>query len=367
MGKSAQDNSETIQEGERQKQLLPQREMKFGGTQTLILLMVLGIAVIPLGLPIWGRVLIMALGGAILVLNHLLRQTREELWEEHWKRRDLKKKLNAQQPRVQELEAQLDKHLRSQAEELAQAKEVQESLLPTELTNYPQLQFALYYRPSVSVGGDLYDLIPLSPRYVALYIADCSGHGVSAALMSVMLKFNMERHQDELKIAAENNLLTEEVLQRFVVRLNNGMQKSLQRGRFVSFLLVTLDVETGQAMMVNCGHNQPILWRAAEASIEQLEVIPNIVLGIVEGMEFEANSATLAQGDKLILYTDGITERTNPAGREWGIHNLLHTIRENADSEPEALLRQIMLENKTFCGAREADDDMAIVAVEFKK
>ena len=335
-----------------------------GGWQIAILLITLFAAILP-GQPIWSRFLLLVFGGVALFLLTRKETWKDMYWQEKWRRRDLKRQLALQQPRVEELESQLETFHRTTLEELTQAKEVQENLLPPDEMERPGIRFAMHYRPSVSVGGDLYDVIPLSERHTACYLADASGHGVGAALMSVMLKFNIERLLDHLKVAAEEELLCEEVLQHFMAQLNNALSKSLQGGRFISLALVIVDSRSGNVWAVNCGHNQPIHYSHAHGDTHEWEVLPNLVLGIMAEMEFEVNRFALQPGDKIVLYTDGITERTNSAGKEWGTHNLLHIVRENAHTEPCVLVRHVILANKTFAGAQEAEDDIAVMVLEY--
>ncbi|MDX1971700.1 MAG: PP2C family protein-serine/threonine phosphatase [Candidatus Sumerlaeia bacterium] len=335
-----------------------------GGWQIAILLITLFAAILP-GQPILSRFLLLVFGGVALFLLTRKETWKDMYWQEKWRRRDLKRQLAFQQPRVEELESQLETFHRTTLEELTQAKEVQENLLPPDEMERPGIRFAMHYRPSVSVGGDLYDVIPLTERFTACYLADASGHGVGAALMSVMLKFNIERLLDHLKVAAEEDLLCEEVLQHFMAQLNNALSKSLQGGRFISLALVIVDSRSGNVWAVNCGHNQPIHYSNAHGDTHEWEVLPNLVLGIMAEMEFEVNRFALQPGDKIVLYTDGITERTNSAGKEWGTHNLLHIVRENAHTEPCVLVRHVILANKTFAGAQEAEDDIAVMVLEY--
>lgn len=263
---------------------------------------------------------------------------------------------------------------REMGEQLALAREIQHSFLPREFPFGQQLRCAVAYEACPGIGGDLFDFFAVGPRTVGFYIADASGSGVSAAMVSALFKFTFERWNSMLVPAASDTDNTvdddsavrfERQARRFLAALNISLSDILNKRMFVTFLMGLMDVETGEVLFLNAGHQPPIIWRTDATRLEEINLPANIPLGVVADFAFDAGYARLRPGDKMLLYTDGITERMDARDREFGQHNLNQVFRANAHKSPELILASIRLETNNFGGQRGADDDQAMVLVEY--
>jgi len=184
--------------------------------------------------------------------------------------------------------------------DLRMAQRLQRSMLPRQLPECPGIRFAARYLASGAVGGDLYDVFRLDERHVGFYIADAVGHGVRAALLTVFLKKGI--NVKEVGPKSYRLLSPSEVLE----GLNQDMLRAeLAEYPFITMVYGIINIETFQLDYTCGGHPYPILLRA-DGSQERLEVGGGLV-GVFEH-EYEEGRCTLAPGDRLVCYTDGIED-----------------------------------------------------------
>lgn len=335
---------------------------------TLDLPIVAGLIVIAIAIPGgWvAKVAFSGIAALYLVKKVKLRVAEQEAWDYRWLIRDLRDREEKLIHQLAEAEEDLERRRNVMEQELKLAREVQRKFLPTDYPHGDRLGYASYYEPSTLIGGDLYDVFSLNSRTTVFYIADATGHGVSAALVSAILKFNIERVKDSLAAATGGGSPAAEPIANSIAGLNRQMNENIRRGTFVTFIIGILDNDTGKGYFVNAGHNPPIFCRKESNHVEEIEIPPNLALGILPEFRFQATYFALDPGDKLILYTDGFNERMNRHEQEWGLHNMLHTIRGVAHKDPQTMLRAICLECNSFAQGREADDDMAMLVIERK-
>ncbi len=255
-------------------------------------------------------------------------------------------------------------------EELQLAQEVQQRFLPHTFPLQKELQFAATYQSCERIGGDLYDVFDFNERVAGIYIADVSGHGVSAALVTAALKASVERYRHRIHQTIHESLkpceaIDHSLLQRFMQDLDRSIHEILLPGHFVTFLIALFNLEKGRLLLGNAGHQRPILWEKASGQAREIEVPSNVAIGFAESFEHETICLPLRRGDKLILYTDGLTERRNPEQEEFGEDRLVQTIGKKGPLPPEELLNAISHEAKAFASGVPAHDDYAIVIMEW--
>jgi len=232
--------------------------------------------------------------------------------------------------------------------ELQVARRIQARLLPAEPPQVNGLEIAGLYEPAREVGGDYFDHIALDDGRVLLVIADVSGKSVPAALIMSAFRTALVS-QDLARI--EPAVLAE--------RLNALLHSSLDPGKFVTAFLGFLDGRTGGLVYVNAGHNPPVLMRR-DGSHEGLEK-GGTILGILPSSRFEQGEASLAPGDLVALYTDGVTEGANAAGEQWGDDRLVATLGR-ADGRPcRQIATEIAAAVRAFEGEQGATDDITLV------
>lgn len=197
--------------------------------------------------------------------------------------------------------AELCRILEGQAEvmdrDLKRAEVIQRSLLPGEPPELPGYCVHTLYRPGRNVGGDLFDVVPIDDRYIVLVVADASGHGVSAAMLSVLFKHRLRviNEQDGAPLQPAAALTA----------VNAAMfSGSITPGMFVTCVYCLVDVEQRQAVLASAGHT-PTLWLKSYGATEEIEHT-GPALGLYKEATFDEVTIGLSERDQLLFYTDGI-------------------------------------------------------------
>jgi sigma-B regulation protein RsbU (phosphoserine phosphatase) len=236
-------------------------------------------------------------------------------------------------------------------DQLRVAREVQSGLLPGAPPDLPGWDIAAVALPTWAIGGDYYDYVPLGGGRLGLVVADVSGKGIPAALIMATfraaLRTEMRRHADLGAVAAH---------------LNRAVLESRDASRFVTAVCGVLDAASGRLTYVNCGHNPPLLLRGSGGR-EGLES-GGPALGLFDGGTFEAGSARLGPGDRLVLYTDGVVEPADEADREFGTERLEAAVREATGRPAAEALRSVIDATRAFAGRQDYDDDFTLVVVQ---
>ncbi len=245
-----------------------------------------------------------------------------------------------------------DRARRHLEEELAIARGIQHILLPSSLPETGWLRGAGYSSPSRQVGGDHYDLIRVGPDSWAAIVADVSGKGVSAALGAAILQgafLGMDENPDSMRHTLK--------------RLNDFLLERAESGKYVTVFCAVIDVH-GAMRYINAGHCAPILVPIND----QPETLPatSPPVGLLDNTVFEIASCDLQPFDRLVIYTDGITEARDASGEFFGIDRLNAVIRSHGD-RPASLLHQAILEAlEGFTGGQEQNDDQTLVVLEYR-
>jgi serine phosphatase RsbU (regulator of sigma subunit) len=235
--------------------------------------------------------------------------------------------------------------------ELALAQETQESLLPRRLPQFDNFRIHAFNSPTRYVGGDFYDFLQLSSGQWMGVLADVSGKGISAALLSSMVlgALSMEFH---------SGTQPQEVLKR-VNRLL--CEKSLPY-QFVTLFLFLLGPD-GAGQFISAGHNPAYLFRSATGKIETL-VSDAFFLGMFDFASYESRALRLDQGDILVVYSDGLTDAQNQQEEMFGRKRLLDIIRQQAPSGSRALEQRFLEAIAEFTQGEPQTDDITFVVVE---
>jgi len=275
--------------------------------------------------------------------------------------------------RLAETVAALKEREHEMAVELNLARQVQERLLPSSFPFADRLAFASHYRACSDIGGDLYDVFPLATRWVGMAIADVAGHGVSAALVTAILKVSIERHlpalQQSLRREPDSQRaagVIDRALGKFLTELNQSLMGTMAEGTFVTFMLAVLDVETGELFIANAGHNPPVRWASERATAEAIPLPSNIPLGLFGDFVFKVSSYRIAFGDKVVLYTDGIVEYMDEKEEQFGMERLVDAVRAAGNDTVEETLFRITQEARTFANDIAPDDDQAVLIFEYR-
>jgi len=236
-------------------------------------------------------------------------------------------------------------------QELVLAQETQESLLPRCLPQFENFRIHASSTPTRYVGGDFYDFLQLSSGEWMGVLADVSGKGMGAALLSSMVlgSLSMEFH---------SRTQPQEVLNRVNQLL---CEKSLPY-QFVTLFLFLLNPD-GVGQFVSAGHNPAYLFRCATGKIEELESNAN-VLGLFDTASYESGAFHLDKGDILVVYSDGLPDAQNPRQEMFGEDRLLELIRQEAPSGSHALEQKLLNDIGEFTQGMPQTDDITFVVVE---
>ena len=248
---------------------------------------------------------------------------------------------------IAEAAARIDK-------ELEYAKQIQLSALPT---NFPKGDDYSIYAQMIAakeVGGDFYDFYKLSDTTVAFLAADVSGKGIPAAMFMMTAK-------TILKDLAERGLPVNEIF----TQANEKLCENNESGMFVTAWMGILDIATGQLTFANAGHNPPLLKRA-DGSFEYLKTRAGFVLAGMEGIRYCAGELTLNTGDRLFLYTDGVTEATNAANELYGEERLQVFMNQNSAEDAAELLTALKANIDEFVGEAPQFDDITMLLLDYK-
>jgi sigma-B regulation protein RsbU (phosphoserine phosphatase) len=237
---------------------------------------------------------------------------------------------------------------RAQQREWAEAQATQQALLPRALPALPGMELAAVCRPAGELAGDYYDIRRMTSARVLLCIGDVAGKGAPAALVMANL-------QAAVKALAEEDLAPIELCR----RVNRVLCENCEEGRFVTFFCGVLDTEERSLRYVNAGHNPPIVAKPNGSLLKLGDGGP--VLGEFPDWSAAQAEVQLGGGDRIVLYTDGITEAANMAGEEYGIDRLGALACAYRHESAAELHARVMADAIRFAGGAFADDATLVV------
>lgn len=243
---------------------------------------------------------------------------------------------------------EVEQHERLLARDMAQAAEIQKSLLPRSIPQQPGLELAAFSEPCLSVGGDHYDIYERDGK-VVLLVADVAGKGMPAALMAAGLHARLQ-----VLIEEETNLAS------LVSRLNRIVSSNCPGNRFITFFICEMDLAGGELAYVNAGHNPPILARS-NGEVIHLEG-GGTVLGIFGKADYFLQTVHMDEGDLLAMFSDGVTEAENLAvEQQFGEERLLEAMAPFDAWSPEQMVERIKNAVRHFAGSVSAADDFTLI------
>jgi serine phosphatase RsbU (regulator of sigma subunit) len=236
-------------------------------------------------------------------------------------------------------------------QELKLAEETQRSLLPQTLPQIENLNLHAFSKPTRYVGGDFYDFVQLESGMLAAVLADVSGKGISASLLSSMIL-------GCLQMQLRANVALHESLN----RVNQFLCEKSSTSRFVTMFLFTLGAD-GHGTYVNAGHNTAYIFRAAGGDIEDIPS-NNMIVGAFSFATYQSASLLLGKGDLLVAYSDGLTEAENTNGEQFGEDRLKSIIRTEAPIGSKHLEEKVLAAIQNFTMGRSQTDDITILIIE---
>lgn len=247
---------------------------------------------------------------------------------------------------------QLTQALTSITRDLNMAREIQRGILIKNL-KIPNVKLQIEYQPMIEVGGDFYDVEEIQEKKIRVFIADATGHGVQAALMTMVIKGEYER------IKTNDFSMPDRVL----AALNENYIQNFQHlANFFTCALVDIDLEQKKLYYSSAAHPQQLLLT------EEGDIIHLITEGSIVGMVKESYYRTIEHrfscGDRLVLYSDGLTETYNQKGEQFGQDKFIELAREMKQLEIQDFCQKILQENKKFRNNSQAKDDIILIALQ---
>ena len=237
--------------------------------------------------------------------------------------------------------------------ELDIAAEIQKSILEQARPD-ESISFDVWFEPAGKVSGDYYDIFHTS-RGIFILLADVSGHGIPAALVTIVAKSIFSRLVE-----------TETDPARILSLANRELCRQIQTQEFLTAFLLKID-NNNTITYANGGHMRPLFCRYENSTIEELDT-DGILLGLVENphMRFESKTMRAEKHDKLILYTDGITEQVNSKNQGFGHKRFKDIIAHQVFANSDYLFLKLRSELSSFAGTRQFNDDMTAIVIEFR-
>lgn len=234
-----------------------------------------------------------------------------------------------------------------QEQELRRAEEIQRSLLPRQIPQIAGFEVAAAWQPARTVGGDYYDVIQLGAHRLGVCIADVVGKGVSAALLMANVQASVRAFATESESPAK-----------LCAKVNGLLCENIATGKFVTFLYGILDSQARTFQFCNAGHLYPILVSGGSArALEQ----GGAVLGVFPQWQYEDAAFALSAGDRLFLFTDGITEATGADGKEFEEGGIAAFAEANGALSARELNSRLLAQVTSFCSAQFQDDATLMV------
>lgn len=241
--------------------------------------------------------------------------------------------------------------------ELSLSARIQNSMLPSIFPPYPaRLEFDVYAKmnPARQVGGDFYDFFMIDDDHLCVEIADVSGKGVPAALFMMISKMILQNCAKMCSTVPEILEKTNELI------CDNNPEEM-----FVTVWLGILEISTGKLTAANAGHEYPIILQPGE-KYELLKDRHGFVLGAMEGVKYKQYEVLLKPGARLFVYTDGLTEASDPDNKMFGTERVLYSLNKRADASLVEVLQGIQNDVDAFVKGAVQFDDLTMLCLEYK-
>jgi sigma-B regulation protein RsbU (phosphoserine phosphatase) len=245
-----------------------------------------------------------------------------------------------------------ERRLLSIETELETARQIQSSILPASVPELQNIRIAASYLPMAAVAGDFYQFVRPDNNHLGILVADVSGHGIPAALISSMIKVAM---QSVVGFAADPAQV--------LTGLNRILSTEL-RGQLISAAYLWLDTESLGARYSAAGHPSLLWWRDGRRELQHIES-NGLLFGIARDPEYPVCSLAVESRDRLLIYTDGLIEPENARGESFGDRQLERVVRNNRSQPASELLQQLLFElRKWQPTAASQQDDITLIVVD---
>lgn len=242
---------------------------------------------------------------------------------------------------------------RIMAREIEMASQLQSSILPQRFPARENVDFSVVYKPVSHAGGDFYDVIELLDGCIGFAQVDVSGHGVASAMIGAMFKMAFQSFARDTHSPAQ-----------LLSRINDEMFRVLPDSDFLTVFYGIVDPRSLELVFCNAGHPRPFLYRPGTGAMEELSEGGPLV-GAFPGMDFDEVKVRLEPGDRILVFTDGVTETGAPMELDnlYGENRLMELFLKDASLPPSDLLSRILDDLEAFRGSDSFDDDITLLLI----
>jgi len=280
--------------------------------------------------------------------------------------------------RIIELQDRLLDANKKLARDLEVAARVQQAQLPAKSPQFDNCEIAWAYKPCDELGGDFLNVFQLDDNHLGLYLLDVTGHGVPAALVSVAVSRALQPSQFDTCIVSKPVRSQDARVESLNLTSPAGVAEILNRrfptdgsmGQFFSLVYCVLNPSTGWLHLVSAGHPPPVFVRNSNKP-GYVDVLNGPPIGVLQPDDhgyrpYEEYSLDLRAGDRLFLYSDGLTEAFDTRERQFGEHELLQSLEYNAFESLDELVVRLVNEVEDWSGTERVQDDISVLAIELK-
>jgi sigma-B regulation protein RsbU (phosphoserine phosphatase) len=239
--------------------------------------------------------------------------------------------------------------------ELQMARQVQLSLLPSEVPETPGWEFAALWLPARQVAGDYYDFIPGQNGQLGMVVADVSDKGMPAALFMALSRSIVRASLDANLSAADS-----------IQRANRLICQDSTSGMFITLFYALLDPRAGRITFVNAGHNPALFCRRGDRPGQGAiyrQARTGMALGVEAETSYEQRVLAFDPGDFLVMYTDGITDSVDPQGQSFGMDRLENLVLAHRDESAQQIRAALEMAIQDFTGGAPGFDDITLLIV----
>ncbi len=251
-------------------------------------------------------------------------------------------------------EMKLEKARQMISEDLSIAKSIQSKLIGYDPNEKEKLEIFTFFEPMIEVGGDLYDIDLINEKHYRIFLADAVGHGIQAALITMLIKSEYERIK-HFRLSAKDSI---ETLNRQFVYIYENLNT------YFTCFLIDIDLEAMEITYVSAGHPFQILLAGDE--IIRL-TSRGTLFGIEAHQTFDMETKRIEPGNRIYLYTDGIIEAYNESKKLYGIENFIESIMKNKSLSLRKASENILIDVNKWRGSADRNDDVTLIGIEIKQ
>ena len=308
------------------------------------------------GTPFWNRLSITPVKNESGITTHFI-----GIQSDITKRKNTEEALEKTNSRLEEANQNMKNGLEA-------AARIQQSLLPRSTPDVAGYNFSWFFKPCDELAGDTLNIIPLNEKIVALYSLDVSGHGVPSALLSATLSHWLSPKPDQdtiLETEAEKTSRLPVQPEKIGKKLNRLFPMDLDHPQYFTLGYGLLDTATDELTYLSAGH-PPAIQLGINGDLRLLET-GGPPVGILQGSSFKQCTTLMKPGDRIFIYTDGLTEAVNHSEIEFGMDRLCRSVKESAGLPLDDAIKEIIKAHDKWTEGNNPADDISIIAFEKTK